>query len=158
MQPGLMNQMNTGMIASNMSMMQRLQAERRQEREEHARRQRENWPGFDQGKTNSYIESLWDTPGQQNNPATSVNDTSALWGTIGNVWPSTMFGSTGMSYQGIGEEEPPQRPIAPVKEGEEGGLGFDPLALSSIWSAPNNQQKKVVDDTWSSTLFNNKEM
>lgn len=154
---------DTGMIPSNMSMMQRLQAERRHEREEHARRQRENWPGFDQGKTNSYIESLWDTPGQQQNAAkTNVNDTSALWGTIGNVWPSTMFGSTGMSYQGMGEEEQPQRPIAPVKEGEEGGLGFDPLALSSIWSAPNNQQqqqqKKVVDDTWSSTLFNNKEM
>lgn len=161
--PGLINQMsNTGMIPSNMSMMQRLQAERRHEREEHARRQRENWPGFDQGKTNSYIESLWDTPGQQQNaPKTNVNDTSALWGTIGNVWPSTMFGSTGMSYQGVGEEEQPQRPIPPVKEGEEGGLGFDPLALSSIWSAPNNQQqqqKKVVDDTWSSTLFNNKEM
>ena len=63
-----------------------------------------------------------------------------------------MFGSTGVFS---GEQE--QGVVGGgAKEGEEGGLGFDPLALSSIWSSPNNQ-KKAVDDTWSSQLFN-KEM
>jgi len=138
-------------MTMNMSMMQRLQAQRKYEREEHARRQRDNWPGFDQAKTNSYIESLWDAPGQQatNNSGT---DGGLLGATIGNVWPSTMFGSTGVFS---GEQE--QGVVGGgAKEGEEGGLGFDPLALSSIWSSPNSQ-KKAVDDTWSSQLFN-KEM
>ena len=91
-----------------LTIMQQLQAERRQREEEYVRRHN-NWPGF--GDTagvshqpvgpvvagrDVYVESLWDQPGGQ------TQGQQGLWGTIGNVWPSTVFNSAGFRYQGEG--------------------------------------------------------
>jgi len=121
-----------------LTIMQQLQAERRQREEDYVRRQN-NWPGFGDTQpsgipSNNYVESLWDTPNNQGN--------QGLWGTIGNVWPSTVF-NAGFNY--------PENNETAEKENE--NLGFDSLSLSSIWSSPGSQNEGE-NSSWSS-LFNN---
>jgi len=157
-----------------LTIMQQLQAERRQREEEYARRQN-NWPGFgDRSEVvgnsahlgiqpNNYVESLWDSqpgmrgegmggaggPQQAAGHAMQVSQ-QGLWGTIGNVWPSTVFNS-GFNYT-EGQE---QGNVNTEKEGE--ALGFDSLSLSSIWSsggAGGGQPPEADANSWSS-LFNN---
>ena len=143
-----------------LTIMQQLQAERRQREEEYVRRQN-NWPGFGDSAAVShqpvgpvvthpevgrdvYVESLWDQPGGQ------TQGQQGLWGTIGNVWPSTVFNSAGFRYQGDGAA------------GESGAteetetLAYDSLSLSSIWASAGNQQQEGENNSWSSLFNNNK--
>merc|ERR1719192_902862 len=129
--------------------MQQLQQERRKREEDYHRRQN-NWPGFNDGApspglvgpggqvgqggpggppvTNNYVETLWDNPAS-----------NGLWGTIGNVWPSTVFNS------GFNE-----------RNRETENLGLDSLSLSSIWSAGAGGHQEEADNTWSSLFSDNK--
>lgn len=122
-----------------LTIMQQLQAERRQREEDYVRRQH-NWPGFETQSngipSNNFVESLWDTPSNQGN--------QGLWGSIGNVWPSSVF-NTGFNYPETNE----------TAEKENENLGFDSLSLSSIWSAPSNQNESE-SNSWSSLFNNNK--
>jgi len=149
-----------------LTIMQQLQAERRQREEEYVRRQN-NWPGFDDraptphqpvspvtnhevGRgAHDYVESLWDQPGGQSQGQGQGQGQQGLWGTIGNVWPSTVFNSAGFRYQGEG--------VAGEAGGQENDEGrtYNSLSLSSIWaSAGSNQQQEAENGSWSS-LFNN---
>jgi hypothetical protein len=103
--------------ASGLTIMQQLQAERRQ-REEEFRRTTSQWPGFglDPESTNvspsshlgpalggNYFESLWDPPAGPPpggaSPSAVRRPPEGLWGTIGrNVWPSTLLQSTDNGY------------------------------------------------------------
>jgi len=140
-----------------LTIMQQLQAERRQREEEYARRQN-NWPGFENcvsiqhplvgsgGREmgRDYVESLWDQPGGHSQGQTG------LWGTIGNVWPSSVFNNPGFHYQG----EAANGAETGSKEEGEAGLSFNSLSLSSIWASAGNQQQEGENSSWSS-LFNN---
>merc|ERR1719510_1167968 len=109
-----------------LTIMQQLQAERRQREEEYVRRQN-NWPGFGDSAAVShqqpvgpvaathpevgrdvYVESLWDQPG-----GGQTQGQQGLWGTIGNVWPSTVFNSAGFRYQGKARQGTPGQPRRP---------------------------------------------
>ena len=140
-----------------LTIMQQLQAERRAREEEYVRRQN-NWPGFsDQPATSSagnmgaignigtaagnYVDNLWDTPTQA--PA-------GLWGTLDNVWPSSVFNS------GFNDGRNMNR------DADTSSLGFDSLSLSSIWSSAGaqvqHQETETAggDNTWSSLFTENK--
>ena len=133
----------TLMPPPGLTIMQQLQQERRAREEDYLRRQN-NWPGFSDGApspslvgasvspgpavTNNYVDSLWDTPAS-----------NGLWGTIGNVWPSTVFNS------GFNE-----------RNRETENLGLDSLSLSSIWSAGAGGHQEETDNTWSSLFSDNK--
>lgn len=138
-----------------LTIMQQLQAERRQREEDYVRRQN-NWPGFGEPPLvhqapvvnhevgRDYVESLWDQPGGQGQPQ------QGLWGTIGNVWPSTVFNNAGFRYPGEGG-------AGETGTGEEGeGLGYDSLSLSSIWASAGSQQQEGENNSWSSLFNNNK--
>ena len=45
-----------------------------------------------------YVESLWDSP------TGGAPVQQGLWGTIGNVWPSTVFNTAGFNYQAEGND------------------------------------------------------
>ena len=142
--------------------MQQLQAERRQREEEYVRRQN-NWPGFGDAAAAAnhqpvgpvvthpevgrdvYVESLWDQPGGQ------TQGQQGLWGTIGNVWPSTVFNSAGFRYQGEGTAGE-----SGVTEETETLASYDSLSLSSIWASAGNQQHEGENNSWSSLFNNNK--
>jgi len=142
-----------------LTIMQQLQAERRQREEEYARRQN-NWPGFENCVSiqhplvgsqaremgRDYVESLWDQPGGH-----SQGQTQGLWGTIGNVWPSSVFNNPGFHYQG----EAGAGAETGSKEEGETGLSFNSLSLSSIWASTGNQQQETGENTSWSSLFNN---
>jgi len=145
-----------------LTIMQQLQAERRQREEEYVRRQN-NWPGFGDSASSvsshqpvgpvvthpevggDYVQSLWDQPG-----GGQTQGQQGLWGTIGNVWPSTVFNSAGFRYQGEGTN------------GESGSteepetLTYDNLSLSSIWASAGSQQQETENNAWSSLFNNNK--
>ena len=145
-----------------LTIMQQLQAERRQREEEYVRRQN-NWPGFGDSTSSvpshqpvgpvvthpevggDYVQSLWDQPG-----GGQTQGQQGLWGTIGNVWPSTVFNSAGFRYQGEGTN------------GESGSteepetLTYDNLSLSSIWASAGSQQQETENNAWSSLFNNNK--
>ena len=111
--------------------------------EEYVRRQN-NWPGFGDQQhnnipSNNYVESLWDAP---NNGGGGGNQ--GLWGTIGNVWPSTVFNTGFGSY--------PENNENAEKENE---TLFDSLSMSSIWASPGNQNENETN-SWSSLFNNNK--
>ena len=145
-----------------LTIMQQLQAERRQREEEYVRRQN-NWPGFGDAAAAAvshqpvgpvvthpevgrdvYVESLWDQPGGQ------TQGQQGLWGTIGNVWPSTVFNSAGFRYQGEGGGGE----SGATEEAET--LAYDSLSLSSIWASAGNQQQEGENNSWSSLFNNNK--
>ena len=122
--------------------MQQLQAERRQREEEYVRRQN-NWPGFNDanppntgivGGTTNYVENLWDAPSQS----------SGLWGTLDNVWPSSVFNNSGFNDGRNMNRE------------NENALGFDSLSLSSIWSSASPPHQDEGENTWSSLFSENK--
>ena len=136
-----------------LTIMQQLQAERRQREEEYVRRQN-NWPGFsDRNNTGresnmaaatSYVENLWDAPAQPQQ--------AGLWGTMDNVWPSSVFNSGFNEGRNIGRDA-------------DTSLGFDSLSLSSIWASGRPMQPQeaeqgvgagVGDNTWSSLFNENK--
>ena len=139
----------TLMPPPGLTIMQQLQQERRKREEDYHRRQN-NWPGFNDGApspglvgsggqvgqggpggppvTNNYVETLWDNPAS-----------NGLWGTIGNVWPSTVFNS------GFNE-----------RNRETENLGLDSLSLSSIWSNGAGGHQEEADNTWSSLFSDNK--
>ena len=136
-----------------LTIMQQLQAERRQREEDYVRRQN-NWPGFGDSAAlqqvpvvardsvgRDYVESLWDHPG---GGGAAQRQQQGLWGTIGNVWPSTVFNNAGFrngaAEGGAGDEAE--------------GLGYDSLSLSSIWASAGSQQQEQENNSWSS-LFNN---
>ena len=121
--------------------MQQLQAERRQREEEYVRRQN-NWPGFNDTNPNTgivsgttnYVENLLDAPAQS----------SGLWGTLDNVWPSSVFNNSGFNDgRNLNREN-------------ENALGFDSLSLSSIWSSASPPHQEEGDNTWSSLFTENK--
>ena len=121
--------------------MQQLQAERRQREEEYVRRQN-NWPGFNDTNPNTgivsgttnYVENLLDAPAQS----------SGLWGTLDNVWPSSVFNNSGFNDgRNLNREN-------------ENALGFASLSLSSIWSSASPPHQEEGDNTWSSLFTENK--
>lgn len=125
-----------------LTIMQQLQAERRQREEEYVRRQN-NWPGFNDtnppntgivGGTTNYVENLWDAPSQS----------SGLWGTLDNVWPSSVFNNSGFNDGRNMNRE------------NENALGFDSLSLSSIWSSASPPHQDEGENTWSSLFSENK--
>ena len=130
----------TLMPPPGLTIMQQLQQERRKREEDYHRRQN-NWPGFNDttappttglgGGTNNFVDNLWDVPAN-----------NGLWGTIGNVWPSSVFNS------GFNESRNMNR--------ETENLGLDSLSLSSIWSAGAGGHQEEQDNTWSSLFSDNK--
>ena len=128
----------TLMPPPGLTIMQQLQQERRKREEDYHRRQN-NWPGFNDtappttglvGTPNNYVDNLWDVP-----------SSNGLWGTIGNVWPSSVFNS-GFNERNMNRETE--------------NLGLDSLSLSSIWSAGAGQQQEEENNTWSSLFSDNK--
>ena len=140
-----------------LTIMQQLQAERRQREEEYVRRQN-NWPGFSDrnnaretqsiAAATSYVENLWDAPAQPQQAQ------AGLWGSLDNVWPSTVFNSGFNEGRNIGRDTEP------------GSLGYDSLSLSSIWASASGRsmqpqeadqgQSVGTGDTWSSLFNENK--
>jgi len=115
--------------ASGLSIMQQLQAERRQREEEFRRSVSSQWPGFGVepepvtcpstnltpvGFGTNYYESLWDSPqpagGAVVSSASRRLPTEGLWGTIGqNVWPSTVLQSASTGGYGTSSMESSQQ-------------------------------------------------
>ena len=145
-----------------LTIMQQLQAERRQREEEYVRRQN-NWPGFSDrnnaretqsmAAATSYVENLWDAPAQPQQAQ------AGLWGSLDNVWPSTVFNSGFNDGRNLGRDT------------DSGSLGYDSLSLSSIWASASGRamqpqetdQGQAVgggggagDNTWSSLFNENK--
>lgn len=145
-----------------LTIMQQLQAERRQREEEYVRRQN-NWPGFSDRNSaretqslahsaaTSYVENLWDAPSQPQQAQ------AGLWGSLDNVWPSTVFNSGFSEGRNIG------------READTGSLGYDSLSLSSIWASASGRSMQpretdrgqavgggAADNTWSSLFNENK--
>ena len=147
-----------------LTIMQQLQAERRQREEDYHRRQN-NWPGFDtetsspsiapavgpqepvrSAASSNYVDSLWDSEPQP-----------GLWGTIGQVWPSSVF-NTGLQWGGeggAGQGRETGQAGERNKANKENITSYDSLSLSSIWSAPV-QSPDQPDNSWSSLFNNNK--
>ena len=147
-----------------LTIMQQLQAERRQREEEYVRRQN-NWPGFNDstnttsnghmaGSTN-YVENLWDTPQSSGHhlqtpqsPVVSSSSGAGLWGTLDNVWPSSVFNS-GFNNDSLN-----------INRENDNSLGINSLSLSSIWSSASpghlQQPEPENENTWSSLFSENK--
>ena len=69
---------------------------------------------------------------------------SGLWGTLDNVWPSSVFNNSGFNDgRNLNREN-------------ENALGFDSLSLSSIWSSASPPHQEEGDNTWSSLFTENK--
>ena len=92
----------------------------------------------------SYVENLWDAPSQPQQTQTG------LWGSLDNVWPSTVFNSGFNDGRNLGRDT------------DSGSLGYDSLSLSSIWSSAGaqvqHQETETAggDNTWSSLFTENK--
>merc|ERR1712130_471434 len=114
-----------------LTIMQQLQAERRQREEEYVRRQN-NWPGFGDAAAAANHQPVG--PVVTHPEVGRDVYVQGLWGTIGNVWPSTVFNSAGFRYQGEGTAGE-----SGVTEETE-TLAYDSLSLSSIWASAGNQQ------------------
>jgi hypothetical protein len=132
--------------------MQTLQYERRQRTEEFFSQQPQpDWPGFGLPLTatpESFLENLWDPPQTELAAPLSAgrSNLSSAWGNFGQIWPSTLWGTS----VGFGPTPTPAvGPIEPLPtyNSRLNSLHQDPASgshefssLSSVWGESPKRQ------------------
>ena len=163
------------------SLMRALQMNRRQETEEYLKSRTgsevRDWPGFgsqtSEAATGSYIENLWDKPEHSGFGGAGQTLSSKVWGgPFGFSDINTHYNPyQRQQQQQHQQQQPRQQQPSPDHSSQgdgvqDGGLGFDPKAIASIWGSPKKQPdpKNVDDDevkedehdnnrSWSGVLF-----